>query len=178
MDSNRKWEVINAFETARAITNHGILTKIGDLNISSGSLIIGDIIHGITENNGLVQKFPIGIFPVYYYRHINAGVFIIFDNSKRPDKWKMAVYFTTSKNPLKTFKVETGDFVFVDKEGIDIIINNEEKKVYPNGFTEDEISQRFKNNKEILHFDIPIVNSKNNILLMHTEWEMIHITLI
>ena len=34
----------------------------------------------------------------------------------------------------------------------------------------DEISQRFKDNKDTLHFDIPIANCQNNLILMHTEW--------
>jgi len=170
MDPYRKNEVIDAFEIARAITKHGILTKIGDLNITSGSLIVGDIIHEITESNKLVQKFPIGTFPVYYYRFNNAGTLIMFDDTKTPNKWELANYFTKKRKVVQKFLVETAHFVYMDKDGLDTIAKNELENLYPEGFVLDEISQRFKNNKDTLHFDIPIANCQNNLILIHTEW--------
>lgn len=170
MNSYIRSETAEVVDITRAILDHGILTKVSEINITSGTLIVGDFNHGLTQNNELLEKFPIGKFPVYYFRYFHAGTLIVFDKSLTPTKWKIAKYFTSSTKPLTTFDVESGDFVYVDKDGLNAISNNEKNKVYPNNFKDDEIYQRFQANINTLHFDIPIINSQNNLILMHTEY--------
>jgi len=156
------------YEVTRRILNKKAVVKEGDLNVTSGKIIIGDFGSSISSDHELAATFPIGKFPVYYSRIYEASVIITFTDEE-PVTWKVASYNFQKKVYLKSFVVETDNFCITDSDGLAAIIKNENSNLYKEGFWEDEICTRYIQKNCKGYFNIPIANSQNNIITTDTE---------
>lgn len=158
------------YEIIKRVINKKAVIKIGDLEVTSGKIIIGDFGSGISIDHELAATFPIGKFPVYHSRIYEASVLIAFTDEE-PVAWKAASYNLQKKVYLKAFVVETGNFCFTDSDGLNAIINNVNSNLYVESFWEDEIYSRCIQKNYKGYFNIPIANSQNNIIATDTESE-------
>lgn len=170
MSLNIKELLQDNYEITERMLNNEAFFKLGELEITSGKLIIGDFGNNISIKNEVLETFPQGKFPIYYFRYTSAGAIIPFDTSKKIAAWKYAFYNSQTKKLKKYFDVESGNFCFTDSDGFAAIVKNESNNLYNNSFWKDEIMHRLLSTHRKASFDIPIANSQNNIITTSTEF--------
>lgn len=160
--------LVNNYEIINKIINQEAVIKLGDVEFTSGKIIIGDFASNISTDNELAETFPIGKFPIYYFSIYESGIFIPFVNEE-PVNWKVALFNSQKKTKLKSFDLETGNFCITDSDGHAAILKNESNNLYSVNFWEDEIISRYIQEDCEWYYNILIANSKNNLITINTE---------
>ena len=151
MKSNLKKEINSEIQNFQNNLSFPSFNKtfnhLGDIQISSGKLIVADPSSEISKLNILKEEFPIGKYPVYYFRKENAGVLVIFERNKTPEKWKTVVFETDTKEKIDKFWVGSGSLCVMDFDAQKYVVENESLGIYPNGFWNEEVYARFEMNQ-------------------------------
>jgi len=145
------------------------IEKIGDIVITSGKLCACDPLYLEDKNRNQEMNIlvPKGKYPVLYDTEEEL-INVMFDPKSNIFEWKDIEF--NRKEYSRLVEVDSGEYGFVDKDGIIAIAKNVKNGIYKKGYYDDSAIVTVQSGSHPKSLEMKINKSKNNFLVNTTRY--------